>query len=180
MAAELSANLIWACVWTSGRDPARHAIVGLATVVTDAALDVIAEGPSLLVCPADSALVDESMVDGDVLRAARASGCSPAEAERATLEVLARHTEPATAPLCGDGVWWRRRLLRQGMPSLHAHLHYRTVDLSTLEALASRWYALSPPPRAIAVSPGDELRATLERLRAMRRELFRPPAVLAS
>ena len=62
MTAQDPLNLIWIDLEMTGLDPERERIIEIATVVTDANLNVLAEGPSLVVHQQDTLLdaMDES------------------------------------------------------------------------------------------------------------------------
>ena len=56
MTAQDPLNLIWIDLEMTGLDPERERIIEIATVVTDANLNVLAEGPSLVVHQQDTLL----------------------------------------------------------------------------------------------------------------------------
>ena len=131
----------------TGLDPARDGIVEIATLVTDDNLEVVAEGPDLVIA------IDDTMLDGmsDVVRdmhtksgllgAIKETTTTLEEAASATLAFLKEHiVEPGTVPLCGNSIGTDRRFLAARMPEVEAFLHYRSVDVSTVKELARRWY----------------------------------------
>lgn len=170
----------------TGLDPARHVIVEIATVVTDDELAVVAEGPDLVVHQPAAALSDLDEVvrtmhtSSGLLEAIAASTTSLEEAGAATLEFIRAHVpEPRTVPLCGNSIGTDRRFLAAYLPAIEEHLHYRSVDVSTIKELARRWYPeeLSGLPRkASAHRALDDIRESIEELRWYRARLFRPPA----
>jgi oligoribonuclease len=169
----------------TGLDPGRHRIVEIATLVTDDDLQVVAEGPDLVV----AATADELAAMDPVVKAMHErSGLLPAivasttsleEAGAVTLAFLKEHIpEAATVPLCGNSIGTDRRFLAVQLPEVEAYLHYRSVDVSTIKELARRWY-----PDAVASSPrkvgnhralGD-IQESLAELRYYRESVFRPP-----
>jgi len=131
----------------TGLDPARDGIVEIATLVTDDNLEIVAEGPDLVIA------IDDTMLDGmsDVVRdmhtksgllgAIKETTTTLEEAASATLAFLKEHiVEPGTVPLCGNSIGTDRRFLAARMPEVEAFLHYRSVDVSTVKELARRWY----------------------------------------
>ena len=131
----------------TGLDPARDGIVEIATLVTDDNLEIVAEGPDLVIA------IDDTMLDGmsDVVRdmhtksgllgAIKETTTTLEEAASATLAFLKEHiVEPGTVPLCGNSIGTDRRFLAARMPDVEAFLHYRSVDVSTVKELARRWY----------------------------------------
>ena len=138
-------RLVWIDLEMTGLDPNRERIIEVATLVTDADLNVIAEGPMIAVKQPDDLLdaMDEwcTKTHGESGLTARvkASAIETAEAERQTLAFLREHVEPGTSPMCGNSVHQDRRFLEREMPDLLAFFHYRNLDVSTLKELAKRW-----------------------------------------
>jgi oligoribonuclease len=139
------ANLIWIDLEMTGLVPEQHRIIEIATVVTDASLEVLAEGPVIAVHQSDAELaaMDEWNTrqhgKSGLAERVRASRFSEAEAERATLEFLSEWVPPNKSPMCGNSICQDRRFLARWMPALERHFHYRNLDVSTLKELALRW-----------------------------------------
>lgn len=173
-------NLVWMDLEMTGLDPDRDTIIEIATIITGPQLDVLAEGPVLAIHHDDAAL--DAMDDWNrqhhgasgLLDRVRNSPIDMAEAERTTLEFVARHTTRQTSPLCGNSIWQDRRFLARYMPQLESFLHYRIVDVSSIKELARRWYPRAPAPEKkkshLAL---DDVRESIEELRFYRRTLFR-------
>ena len=166
----------------SGLDPDRCAILEIATIVTDAELEVIAEGPDLVIHHDDAVLdaMDEWCTthhgQSGLTAAVRASTISLLEAEARTLEFVAEHTAAKASPLCGNTIWQDRRFLVKHMPTLDAHLHYRLVDVSTIKELVRRWYPqLRAPGKSDAHRALDDIRESIAELRFYREHVFRSP-----
>jgi oligoribonuclease len=168
----------------TGLDPARHVIVEIATIVTDDQLEVVAEGPDLVVHQPPEALAE---MDEVVRTMHTASGLLPqitastttlADAGAQTLAFIQEHVkEPRTIPLCGNSIGTDRRFLAQHLPEIEEVLHYRSVDVSTIKELTRRWYprALDAVPRkATAHRALDDIRESIEELRWYREHVFRP------
>jgi oligoribonuclease len=138
-------RLIWIDLEMTGLVPETDRIIEIATVVTDADLAVIAEGPVIAVRQQDTTLaaMDEwntrtHTASGLVARV-RASTADEASAERETLAFLAQHVAAGRSPMCGNSVCQDRRFLARSMPGLERYFHYRNLDVSTLKELARRW-----------------------------------------
>jgi oligoribonuclease len=168
----------------TGLDPSRDVIVEIATLVTDDELEVIAEGPDLVVHqpPEALALMDDFVRDmhtrSGLLPAIEASTTSLAEAGEATLAFLREHVpEVATVPLCGNSIGTDRRFLAAYLPEVEGHLHYRSVDVSTIKELARRWYpgVISKAPRKSGGHRAlDDIRESVAELRYYREAMFKP------
>lgn len=141
----MSSHLVWIDMEMTGLDPDRDVIIEIATIVTDADLNLVAEGPALAIHASEEALagMDEwnqtHHKASGLLDRVRGSLVSVAEAEAQTLAFLERHVERNSSPLCGNSVWQDRRFLARYMPTLDGYLHYRIVDVSTIKELARRW-----------------------------------------
>jgi len=141
----LDDRLIWIDLEMTGLVPERDRIIEIATVVTDADLSVVAEGPVIAVRQDDATLagMDEwntrtHTASGLVVRV-RASAAVEAAAERDTIAFLARHVGANRSPMCGNSVCQDRRFLARWMPELERYFHYRNLDVSTIKELAKRW-----------------------------------------
>ena len=166
----------------TGLDPETHSIVEIATIITDDDLEVVAEGPDIVVHQPTEVLagmddfVREMHTRSGLLAEIEASRTSLDEAGAQTLGFLREHIkEPGTVPLCGNSIGTDRRFLARHLPSIENYLHYRSIDVSTLKELARRWQ-----PDVLARAPKkegghralDDIRESLEELRWYRREMF--------
>ena len=138
-------NLIWIDLEMTGLDPERDRIIEIATLVTDANLNILAEGPTIAVHQSDAqlALMDEWNVrthtGSGLVDRVKASTVSEHDAELATIEFLKQWVPAGKSPICGNSIGQDRRFLFKYMPQLEAYFHYRYLDVSTLKELARRW-----------------------------------------
>jgi oligoribonuclease len=138
-------RLIWIDLEMTGLDTDRDSIIEIATVVTDAQLNVLAEGPEFAITHDLATL--EAMDDWNrnqhrksgLWQRVLEQGVSMAEAERRTLEFLLAWVGPRASPMCGNSICQDRRFLHRCMPTLETFFHYRNLDVSTLKELARRW-----------------------------------------
>lgn len=164
----------------SGLDPEQCTILEIATLVTDAELNVVAEGPELVIHHEDAVLdaMDEWCTRhhgiSGLTAQVKASTISLEQAESLTLDFIAAHCGARTAPLCGNTIWQDRRFLVRYMPRVDAHLHYRLVDVSTIKELARRWYPdLKVPAKSDSHRAMDDIRESIAELRFYRSNVFR-------
>jgi oligoribonuclease len=176
--------LVWMDLEMTGLDPARHVIVEIATLVTDDELEIVDEGPDLVVhhppevLTAMEDVVREMHTRSGLLEAIAASDVTLTEAGDRTLEFIKRHVpSPRTVPLCGNSIGTDRRFLALYLPDIENYLHYRSVDVSTLKELALRWRPEvldAAPKKASAHRALDDIRESVAELRYYRETLFRP------
>lgn len=145
MAFDKQGNLIWIDLEMTGLNPDTDRIIEIATVVTDAHLNILAEGPVLAIHQKDRVLnaMDEWNTrqhgQSGLTERVRRSRVDEAAAEAQTLEFLSRFVDARTSPICGNSICQDRRFLYRHMPKLEAFFHYRNLDVSTLKELAKRW-----------------------------------------
>lgn len=180
MATDDDAPLVWIDLEMTGLDPDRCHILEIATLVTTGDLEVLAEGPHLVIHPDEAALATlsawsrETFTASGLLARAAASRVTLAQAQDATLAFLAAHCPPRTSPLCGNSVHTDRAFLWRHMRRLHDFLHYRNVDVSTLKEILRRWYPRRwhPPQKANSHRARSDVRESIEELRYYRRTFF--------
>ena len=131
----------------TGLDHRSEVIVEIATLITDDDLEVIAEGPDLVVYQPDEYLIkmDPFVVEmhtrSGLLGQIKASTISLDEAGAATLAFIKEYVpEARTVPLCGNSIGTDRRFLAAYLPEIEEYLHYRSVDVSSIKELVRRWY----------------------------------------
>ncbi|MFT4597066.1 MAG: oligoribonuclease [Paracrocinitomix sp.] len=174
--------LAWMDLEMTGLDPSQHVIVEIATLITDDALNLIAEGPDLVVHATNDELaamddfVTNMHTKSGLLDQIKASTISLEEAGKQTLAFLQEHIPDArTVPLCGNSIGTDRRFLAIYLPEIEEFLHYRSVDVSTIKELARRWYpeALANVPRKDGGHRAlDDIRESLKELRYWRGAVF--------
>lgn len=173
--------LIWVDLEMTGLDPQQDQIIEIATIVTNAELDLVAEGPMIAIHQPDAVL--EGMDEWNrkqhgasgLAERVRRSPHDMAAAEKETLEFLRAHVPAGCSPMCGNTICQDRRFMARLMPELEEYFHYRNLDVSTLKELARRW--------APAVAEGvkktgshlalDDIRESIQELRHYREHFLR-------
>ncbi|MDG2018227.1 MAG: oligoribonuclease [Porticoccaceae bacterium] len=138
-------NLIWIDLEMTGLDPLQERIIEIATVVTDAELNVLAEGPSITINQSDELIqaMDEWNTNqhgkSGLIKRVLQSTVTESQAESATIEFLKQWVPEGASPMCGNSIGQDRRFLVRYMPELANYFHYRNLDVSTLKELVRRW-----------------------------------------
>jgi oligoribonuclease len=159
-------NLIWIDLEMTGLLPERDVIIEIATIVTDAQLNILAEGPALVIHQSTDILSTmdewntEHHTNSGLVQRVKDSIISSKQAEKQTLEFLQKYVTAGASPMCGNTVCQDRRFLYNYMPDLEKFFHYRHIDVSTLKELLVRW-----KPAAKMIRTGEPAHLALADIR---------------
>jgi len=143
-------NLVWIDLEMTGLDPEHHVILEIASIITTKDLDVVAQGPQLVIQQSPEAFdhmdewPQEQHTKSGLLEKVKRSQTTVESAAQQTLDFIKQYCEEGASPLCGNSVWQDRNFLKRHMPSVLNFLHYRIIDVSTVKELVLRWYAGNP------------------------------------
>jgi oligoribonuclease len=174
-------NLIWIDLEMTGLLPEKDVIIEIATIVTDKDLNILAEGPALVIHQNDEILIGmdewntEHHTASGLVKRVKDSNVSIQQAEQQTIKFLKKYITAGTSPMCGNTVCQDRRFLYNYMPKLEKFFHYRHIDVSTLKELAVRW-----KPEAKMIREGEsahlalaDIRDSIDELKHYRRTFIR-------
>lgn len=165
-------NLIWIDLEMTGLLPERDVIIEIATIVTDANLNILEEGPSMVIHQSSEILAGmdewntEHHTNSGLVQRVKDSIISSKQAEKQTIEFLEKYVNAGASPMCGNTVCQDRRFLYNYMPELEKFFHYRHVDVSTLKELLVRW-----KPQAKMIREGESAHLALADIRDSINEL---------
>lgn len=138
-------RLVWVDMEMSGLQPETDRILEIAMIVTDGDLNIVAEGPVLVVHQEDAVLDRMDAWNkgthgkSGLIDKVKASTLTEAEVEAECLAFLKQHVKSSISPMCGNTIHQDRRFMNRYMPKLEAYFHYRNIDVSTIKELCKRW-----------------------------------------
>ena len=138
-------NLVWIDLEMTGLDPDKEKIIEIATLITDSQLNIIAEGPNLIINQPESLLdqMDEwnknQHGSSGLIDEVKKSNITMQMAEIETLEFISKYVGHKQSPMCGNTVSHDRRFLIRHMPRLEEYFNYRHIDVSSFKEAAVRW-----------------------------------------
>ena len=130
----------------TGLDLAADDLIEVAVVVTDYELEPVHPGFTIVIAATETGLANmgefvRNMHESSGLLAELADGVSMADAEQQVLAYITEHVPAASqAPLAGNTIGTDRAFISKYMPAVDAHLHYRSVDVSSIKELVRRWF----------------------------------------
>ena len=138
-------NLIWLDMEMSGLNTEADKVLELATLVTDPHLNIIAEGPVIVIHQTDEILNgmdawnQSTHSKSGLIERVKQSSFDETYASEATIEFLKKHIAPNKSPMCGNSICQDRRFMAKHMPNLESYFHYRNLDVSVFKELSRRW-----------------------------------------
>ena len=158
-------------------------IIEIASLVTDAQLNVLAKGPEIAIKRTQEEMsrmedwpAKQHQTSG-LLEWVEKSQVTVDKAEKQTLEFVSKWADKNSATLCGNSIWVDRRFLHKEMPTLEGYLHYRMIDVSSFKEVVESWYpgTLRPPTKKQSHLAMDDIKESLEELGWYRKNIFRQP-----
>ena len=145
-----SDKLVWLDLEMTDLDPTVGKIVEIAAIVTDKKLQIIEEGPDMVIHQTKQVLdkmkpwyIDHFSRSG-LLEDIKLSDHTTEQAERKLLIFLKKHFSPQTGMLAGCSVHVDRLFLFHHMPKIYGFLHHHILDVDTIREIASRFYPKLP------------------------------------
>ena len=171
-------NLVWIDTETTGLDVDKDLLLEIAVVITDKNLTPL-DRCSFIIHQPDSILkkmndwCKEHHTASGLVKLVQASKTTLKQAEYQILALVKRYVPPQTSPLCGNSIFFDRRVLMKHMPAVHAYLHYRNIDVSTVKELIRRWKGEKHIPKKKGKHRAvDDIIESIEELKLYRDKFF--------
>jgi len=138
-------NLVWIDMEMTGLDPDNDRVIEIAAIVTDAELNILAEGPVFVIHQTDEVLDKMDAWNkgthgrSGLIDKVRASTVTEDKASAQMMGFLRQYVPAGKSPMCGNSICQDRRFMARHMPQLEQFFHYRNVDVSTIKELCRRW-----------------------------------------
>jgi oligoribonuclease len=175
-------NLVWIDLEMTGLNSATDVILEIATIITDSQLNIIAEGPVLIIHQPDDVLAamgewcQKQHGKTGLTEAVRVSTVTLEDACQQTLAFIKEYCAPQTALLSGSSIWQDRVFLQRYMPSIVDYLYYKMIDVTTVKELVTRWYPNNPnvpvKPKDGGHRALDDIRGSINALKLLRESFF--------
>lgn len=173
-------NIVWIDLEMTGLNPLTDEIIEIATIITDKDLEVIAEGPELILSQPESKFEkmdkwnQKQHKKSGLWEKVVSSNISTKQAEIMTLDFIKEHVDEKAAPLAGNSIWQDRRFIALQMQGLDSYLNYRLIDVSTVKELAKRWYpSLEGYTKKISHRAKDDIMESVAELKYYRRHMLK-------
>lgn len=173
--------IVWIDCEMTGLDLKKDRIIEIACLITDCQLNLIAEGPTIIINQPDSLLGNmdawctKTHTATGLLDACKNSKVSEEQAQQQLLNFLGQYLKPKEAPLAGSTIWMDRVFLREQMPKLDAYMHYRVIDVSSMKELCHRWNIevyRGRPPKKLTHRALDDIYESIQELKYYRHFMF--------
>lgn len=180
--------LIWVDMEMTGLHVTYDVILEVAVIVTDNNLEIVAEGPDIIIYQPEHIL--EKMDNwcknqhskSGLTDAVRASTRQLFDAEQELYAFLKPFCPTNRGVMAGSSVWQDKAFIRKYMPRVNELLHYKIVDVSSVQELIKRWYpknSLTETPKGEKHRALADIRESIQQLRHYKTYFFLPPAAVA-
>lgn len=180
--AENRSHIVWVDLEMSGLNIDTDHILEMACLITDKDLNIVAEGPELIIHQSNEIL--DSMDDwckehhgeSGLTESVKKSEISLVKAEEIMLDFIKKNVPEKCCPLAGNSIHMDRIFLNKYMPKFLQHLHYRIIDVSTIKELSARWYKdddSTKPVKKFSHRALDDIKESIEELQFYRKSIFK-------
>ena len=173
-------NLIWMDLeFTDLSDD--QLIIETACIITDKNLDILEEGPNLIIYRSQEELDRieawplKVHTESGLLEKVKKSKIKISEAEKINIDFISKWVEKKEGLLCGNSIHIDRKYIRKEMPVLDDYLHYRMIDVSSFKEVIKRWFKpiKNEPQKQNTHQALDDIKESIEELRWYKENYFK-------
>ena len=174
-----SKKLVWMDLEMSGLHPETDQILEIATIITDFELNVIEQGPELVIYQEQNVIDSmdkwntEHHEASGLIKKVQMSQTSLLDAEDATLNFIKTHVPEDKGILAGNSIWQDRRFIHKYMPKLDKYLNYRMLDVSSIKLAVQAWYKAEAFAKSQKHRALDDIKESIAELQHYRTHFFK-------
>jgi len=173
-------NLVWMDLEFTGLSD-DQLIIETACIITDKNLDILEEGPNLIIYRSQEELDRieawplKVHTESGLLEKVKKSKIKISEAEKINIDFISKWVEKKEGLLCGNSIHIDRKYIRKEMPVLDDYLHYRMIDVSSFKEVIKRWFKpiKNEPQKQNTHLALDDIRESIEELRWYKENYFK-------
>ncbi|XP_076177816.1 putative oligoribonuclease [Ptiloglossa arizonensis] len=181
MVSEKQDFIVWIDTELTGLDIEKDTILEIACVITDKNLKIVSQDFNVVINQPDEIL--KHMNDWNTMmhnktglvKECQCSKISLKEAEQMLLNFLQKYIPKQTCPLAGNTIYMDRMFLKKYMPHIDNYLHYRYIDVSSINELVRRWnFAIykNVPEKGLNHRALVDIKESIEELKFYKLHLF--------
>ncbi len=173
-------NLIWMDLEFTGLSD-DQVIIETACIITDKNLEILEEGPNLVIHRSDEELkIIEDWplkvhTDSGLLNKVKNSKTTISQADQINVEFISKWVDKNRGILCGNSIHIDRRYIHKEMPKLDSYLNYRMIDVSSFKEVIKRWYKKNEnePQKNNTHQALDDIKESIEELKWYKENYFK-------
>ena len=173
-------NLVWMDLEFTGLSD-DQVIIETACIITDKNLEILEEGPNLIIHRSQEELDRietwplKVHTESGLLEKVKKSKIKISEAEKINIDFISKWVEKKEGLLCGNSIHIDRKYIRKEMPVLDDYLHYRMIDVSSFKEVIKRWFKpiKNEPQKQNTHLALDDIRESIEELRWYKENYFK-------
>ncbi len=173
-------NLIWMDLEFTGLSD-NQLIIETACIVTDKELEILEEGPNIVIKRTEEELkITEDWplrvhTESGLLDKVRNSKISISEADDINVSFISQWVDENKGILCGNSIHIDRRFIHKEMPKLDNYLNYRMIDVSSFKEVIKRWYQVdkNEPEKKNSHLALNDIRESINELKWYKENYFK-------
>ncbi|MAU24775.1 MAG: oligoribonuclease [Chloroflexi bacterium] len=173
-------NLIWMDLEFTGLSD-EQVIIESACIITDKNLEVLEEGPNIVINRTEEELkIIEDWplkvhTESGLLEKVKNSKINISEADDLNFKFISQWVDENKGILCGNSIHIDRRYIHKEMPKLDNYLSYRMIDVSSFKEVIKRWFKPNEnePSKKNNHLALDDIRESIDELKWYKENYFK-------